>query len=782
MRSILPKSACRISSCRSSGQNNVVDPSIDESGDDEDNIPAEPVESDFTPEDDAVHYDVAFVFRNPDDPKGAWLNERNEDGSERLNYRHFVSQLSKNGVSTLAYMSVQQDEVYVLAGAIVRRIKEQADVLDHKVLLDEDALEKATNEYFKSKYSQDKLDDGTPRNIGVLKDSRFRKFEYIYGTYDTSKKLQGLFKREPGSHHPFTTTDRIKLVISMITGEIFDGGADIDIDTALEARNECTHVEDADDRYGTYGLMSYFPLHDHQELNALYFKWFKWVQWPKDQPIDDLRHYLGEKAGFYFGYLCHYTTWLFYLMIAGFVVCIDLWIEWTTEGSLVPFFAIFVALWAVLMLESWKNKEATYAMKWGMSDYEDTEADRPEFKGIEMWSPINGDVIHFYEEHKRRTSEIKSYVFITFMIIVVLASITGVYILKVVLDGHDHLEDIVPTSVQAIVIAILNGMYRNLAKTMTEAENHQTDTNYEDSLVTKLYIFTFVNSNAALFFIAFIQTYTSLGCEKGSCMDYLAYSMVIIFGCNLIVVNLSEIIPPLLELRAKKAKESEVKSEESALIEKKMSEAELQFCLSTYDPVESTIEDFTTISIEFGYVCLFGTAFPAAPFFAFFSEYFQIRTDGWKLCRAFKRCIPVGGQDIGIWMSIFTVTAYVSILTNSGIVFFVDDTFVSHLNLKNYQRVWMFLLFQYTVAAIMTAIAISIPDIPQDVEIQVNRGKFLNDVLIRGVIEEDDNIDGSSYGLAKEPHEISIGTLPEHHYFKSIEESLFNRAPSDSRT
>merc|ERR1711998_370412 len=96
------------------------------------------------------------------------------------------------------------------------------------------------------------------------------------------------------------------------------------------------------------------------------------------------------------------------------------------------------------------------------------------------------------------------------------------------------------------------------------------------------------------------------------------------------------------------------------------------------------IEDFTTISIEFGYVVLFVTAFPIAPFLAFLNEYAQIRTDGWKLCRVYKRCQPVGAQDIGIWQSIFTMTAYASVVCNAAIVVFV----MGDLSVPNYVKVW----------------------------------------------------------------------------------------------
>lgn len=37
------------------------------------------------------------------------------------------------------------------------------------------------------------------------------------------------------------------------------------------------------------------------------------------------------------------------------------------------FFSLFMALWAVLLLEYWKRKNATLAYRWDCSDYEDIE-------------------------------------------------------------------------------------------------------------------------------------------------------------------------------------------------------------------------------------------------------------------------------------------------------------------------------------------------------------------------------------------------------------------------
>lgn len=732
---------------------------------------------------ETIHYDLCFVFINPDhedhakfkghesvppEKQGAFKKAIGDDATGMETYRDFVSKCLYVGLSVHSYLSVQEDEVYVQVGAPLQRLKDQADILDYKVEMNAAALKVATEAHFKTVLAQDPEDmiDGEGPRLGDA-DGRFGTYDHIFCEYDTEESIQGLYKHAVGLSHPFHSTHRIKLLISMIQGENFRGGADINIGACCD-KEECIDP-DAPAPYGPFGTLSYFPLHDATAVNDLYSKWVVTWQWPGKQPVDMLRMYLGEKAGLYFGFLCHYTKWLIGIGFAGLCVQLDTLTTYpSVEASSVPFFAVFVCVWAVLMLEDWKNAECKYALEWGMSDFESTEQDRPEFYGQLQWSPVNGERVTYYPDNERAKAVSKSTFKIFLMLILVLASISGVFMLKIVLStGNEYVYDVVPSLVQAIVIQILNAIYRGMAKDMTIEENHQTDTQYEDSLVAKLYMFTFVNSYAALYFMAFIQGYTELGCDKGNCMDDLAYTMVILFCTNLFVGTALEIVVPIMNARAAKAAEGG-DGEEAV----PMSVAELQYILETYDPMESTIEDYTTISIELGYVVLFAVAFPLAPFLACLCEYLQIRIDGLKLCRLYKRCEPVGAQDIGIWLSIFTLTTYASVISNAGIVMFTGDWF-GELELST--RIWMFIGFQYVLGALMSGIDAAIPDTPEDVEIQVERAAFFQEYVLNKKEVEVEKITFSDYAAQhKAPHEVVYSKRADpSQYFESLEGSVF---------
>lgn len=66
-------------------------------------------------------------------------------------------------------------------------------------------------------------------------------------------------------------------------------------------------------------------------------------------------------------------------------------------------------------------------------------------------------------------------------------------------------------------------------------ENHRTATEYEDSLVAKLFSFTFCNSYGGFIYLAFIgEPVVGVACEY-SCMSLLSTNLTIVFVVQLVV-------------------------------------------------------------------------------------------------------------------------------------------------------------------------------------------------------------------------------------------------------
>ena len=117
--------------------------------------------------------------------------------------------------------------------------------------------------------------------------------------------------------------------------------------------------------------------------------------WDNMQPINFIADYYGEEFGFYFAWLVHYTGQLIFPALFGLVLFIIQWYNFTQyDGSIFEpweafnstlnaLYAIFISIWVVLYLESWKRTEAVIKEKWLTNDMQTEQQERPQFISVE---------------------------------------------------------------------------------------------------------------------------------------------------------------------------------------------------------------------------------------------------------------------------------------------------------------------------------------------------------------------------------------------------------------
>lgn len=307
-------------------------------------------------------------------------------------------------------------------------------------------------------------------------------------------------------------------------------------------------------------VLSYFPLHDDPTRDQLQKIWLNWKVKPWEQPIDEVKEYLGEKVALYFEFVGHYTTWLLSLSIAGFCVALDVAVEAGIYNSLphalllgytIPFYCIFVSFWSQLMIEFWKRREARKSMEWGQSDFEETQSQRPEFKGLPTPSVVDGKMIKFFDSQAKNRKQAWSFFVISMMILLVIVCVSGIFGLQFYInsdvddDSNKSSGNTAVSIFSAIQIVVLNSIYQDMAIGLTDNENHRTDTEYDDALIGKLFAFSFINSYASLFFIAYIKSNLGEACQ-GPCMYELAYQLTILLSKPLPSPPLPPVLLPLL--------------------------------------------------------------------------------------------------------------------------------------------------------------------------------------------------------------------------------------------
>lgn len=152
-----------------------------------------------------------------------------------------------------------------------------------------------------------------------------------------------------------------------------------------------------------------------------------WVRSGRTQPLEEIRFYYGEKIALYFAWIGHYTKWLIWAAIAGFLFLIyglaaggatlvNGEATSTNQKLLVVFdnaltlpYALFMSVWAALFVEFWKRKSNVLAYTWNTFDFERRERARPEFKPTSTRvSPVTGKVELYYPRYKQLISIVMS--------------------------------------------------------------------------------------------------------------------------------------------------------------------------------------------------------------------------------------------------------------------------------------------------------------------------------------------------------------------------------------
>lgn len=195
---------------------------------------------------------------------------------------------------------------------------------------------------------------------------------------------------------------------------------------------------------------------------------------PLHTHTDDIRHYFGEGLSLYFGFLEYFTLAMVPMALIG--IPYYLW-DWEDYDKYV-LFAVFNLVWSTVFLEVWKRFSATLAYGWGtLSRKKAFEEPRAGFHGVLGFNPVTGREEPVYPNSKR---QLRIYlVSVPFVLLCLYASflIMMVYfdmeswalaLYEVEPNFWTGLFLFVPSIIYAVVIEVLNLLYRYAAEFLTD--------------------------------------------------------------------------------------------------------------------------------------------------------------------------------------------------------------------------------------------------------------------------------------------------------------------------
>lgn len=700
---------------------------------------------------DRFTYDAVLVFKvgskdnkiKVRDPETKEVSEVTEEDHFRNCTAEMLKKIERSGIKTDLWYSVQKDEIYCRIGVPEYRLELEADRVDYDLELDQkkclelgEALGVRLATVTKAKDAPIS-EDAWLNMFGKYKklDPKFAYRQELYRRNYTDESD----KKSPHYRSLFNSIDRIKLGITIMEADGALGGAEISFSKLIANKQ--------------HPLVAFFPLHEIKKREALKAKWFRLSSTFKS-PLQEIRDYFGESIAFYFAFLAYYNRALVIPAIAGLAFFIYQLADNTVDADGVPAYSIFVAIWASLFLEFWKRKEAKYRVRWGMTKFLEKEQPRPEFKGTWLPSPIDGRKVETFPFIKRVVRMIFSQSVIWTLIGVVIACVIGIFFFRRALKGNidPSAGNIITSIVNAIQIQILNYIYGQVSRNLNDYENHRTDTEYQNNLIAKSFLFKFVNSYNTLFYIAFIKKYDDSvgGCVAGDCLAELRLQLATIFITSIIVNNSLEVFVPMIKTKlADRANRQEVAGAPAGakvFAEKSIPEKEFEL-----EPYDSTVDDFDELVVQYGFVTLFVVAFPAAPLLALINNVFETRIDSFKVCTLTRRPEPRGCANIGTWFDILNIVSFIAVLTNVGIVCFATDLMGEWVNGDNAARAYVFIIAEHLILLLKFAIAYFVPDEPQDYVNHVMRQEYLVNVLIGGLEEEPEEVVLDNDEAVKQP-------------------------------
>lgn len=248
------------------------------------------------------------------------------------------------------------------------------------------------------------------------------------------------------------------------------------------------------------------------------------------QPFNYVADYYGERFGFYFSWLVHYTSMLLFPALVGLGIfiaqCISFLDDYRKDyklhkndpgistlvsdhfgNYLNSYYGIFIAIWCTLAVESWKRKQNKLANVWLIRDFNDSTSERSEFKAV---IDIDSSTKKVW---KRSFSS--SFLRALLLGIPITLIFMGAVLLCVIytrLWYEDHYKDkkkipymasFIPSMANSVYILVFTKLYEPVAMRLVDFENHKLEDEHENSLIGKMIMFQFVNAYIANFIYAF---------------------------------------------------------------------------------------------------------------------------------------------------------------------------------------------------------------------------------------------------------------------------------------
>jgi len=317
-------------------------------------------------------------------------------------------------------------------------------------------------------------------------------------------------------------------------------------------------------------------------------------------------------------------------------------------------FALFMALWVMWFNIHYKRYEKRLQTRWGYAHSSEDIVVRDEFipNCTGSW----------------RVSLIKLMGHILGMCVVglVMAGTWWLHLFRKYLEdeGAHWLWIRLAALLMTVQILTLDGTWYVIVRWVVNHENHQTQSQWNDSCVHKLFFVRIFSNLFPFLFISLQQHLPGVNCPEQNCLEELEPALMVYFVsrvtgrfiCNLalVVYENSQIFAELKQLK------SQFRSYTYVEIQSK--------CLD-YGP-ERQMDDWTDMILTFAFLSCFNVVVPAIAPVALVTSIIHIRCMAYRNLHSLKRPIPREAPGIGGFQALLDHIEVMAVIVNVGLAIF----------------------------------------------------------------------------------------------------------------
>ncbi|KAF7345518.1 hypothetical protein MVEN_01570400 [Mycena venus] len=502
-------------------------------------------------------------------------------------------------------------------------------------------------------------------------------------------------KREEEEEQPLAPADRIRLVHAFIASMPTDGGLGITPDAP-----EWDLVE------------SVMTLHD-REFNE------QWIHaWTTSRFVsvkqERLREHFGDSVAMYFSFLHFYTRALIFPAALGFLA-------FFFGSPYSPVYSILIVLWSIVFVEWWRVRERLLSLRFGTRGSFRVERRRARYiEGFPWW-----------KHELRMLAALPVILLFAAVLLAILTGIFVFEAFVTQLytgPGHKYIA-LSPTILFVALVPQLLALYQSIAARLTAWENHAHQSSHAASLTRKTFALSALVAYMGLALSAFVyvpfgegimrlvqvwlfrgsvradataeklnatahanvteQTQgiwnvdTSAAGQKLNAArlkdQMFAYTVTNQIVNTFVEIGLPYILRAVSSFSTRKIKngngngdkgkkrvafsdeQEKGGAEEREFLEQVRKEVAL--------PEYETFGDYSEMVTQFGYVALWSTIWPLAPVMALINNFFELRSDAFKITVHNRRPIPSRTDTIGPWLDTLSFLTWLAALTNSALVY-----------------------------------------------------------------------------------------------------------------